>query len=63
MSTLQKYPPYHVRSDGPPSQSWIVDSHGNDVVVMIDMSSHYAEIYGEEIMQILSDAMNRKENQ
>jgi hypothetical protein len=40
--------------------AFIMDSHGNDVLTLIAMGTHYDEIYGDRIMQIICDALNRE---
>ena len=39
---------------------WIVDAHGNTVIYRVDMSRYYDEKYGDRIMQIICDALNRE---
>jgi hypothetical protein len=62
MSKQKTYPPYRVRSDGDPRDSWIVDAVGNDVVTWVEMSKPYCDIYSDQIMQIICDALNGKES-
>lgn len=58
MSAPKTFPPYRLEGEGG-SGVWIVDCHGNDVVVRVDLSPHYDDIYGERIMQLICDALNR----
>ena len=58
MSAPKTYPPYSVRTEGP-SEQWIIDAHGNDVVERVALSPHYYDIFGEDIMQIICDALNQ----
>lgn len=60
MSKPKTYPPYRIEGEGGPGV-WIVDQHGNDVVTRVEMSLGYDENYGERIMQIICDALNREE--
>lgn len=55
MSKPKAYPPYRLEQD------WVVDAHGNDVIVRVELSPHYDEIFGEQIMQIICDALNQQE--
>ena len=61
MSKPKTYHPYKVMRDG--SDSWIVDAHGNDVITNVVMSDHYAVSYQSEIMDLICDAMNRREEE
>ncbi len=61
MSKPKKYPPYRVK--GSKSEKWIVDKNECDVVKYIEFSAHYHEVYADEIMQIICDAINKKEEQ
>ena len=59
MSAPKTYPPYRVEGNGT-MDAFIMDSHGNDVLTLIAMGTHYDEIYGDRIMQIICDALNRE---
>jgi len=60
MSKPKSSPPYRVTGKG--VDAWIIDSAKNDVVLSVCLSSRYDGIFkAGEIMQILCDALNRKE--
>ena len=59
MSAPKTYPPYRLDGEGGPDV-WIVDAHGNNVIYRVDMSIQYDEKYGDKIMQIICDALNRE---
>jgi len=62
MSAPKTYPPYHLEGEGGPGV-WIADNHDNDVVTRVDLSPHYDDIFGERIMQIICNALNRETTQ
>ena len=59
MSKPKTYPPYRLESEGR-HDVWIVDDHGNTVVSRVDLSLGYDENFGDRIMQIICDALNRE---
>jgi hypothetical protein len=58
MSAPKSYPPY--RLTGPEVHPWIVDNHGNDVVLSLNLSTHYAGVLSNELlMAAMRDALNK----
>lgn len=61
MSKPKTYPPYRITGSG--ADAYIVDRFSNDVLTRIQLSVHYNEVFSETIMQIICDALNKKEEQ
>ena len=59
MSNPKSHPPYRLEGEGTPDV-WIVDDSGNTVVYRVDLSLHYDGVFGERIMRIICDALNRE---
>ena len=59
MSKPKTYPPYRLGNNGT-NNPWVIDDHGNPVVYRVDLSLGYDENFGDRIMQIICDALNRE---